>query len=95
MRMLLTVKMPVDTGNKAIKEGSLQNVIQDFKDRAKPEAIYFGALEGKRSMIAVFDLASPSQIPSLAEPFFTKLDATFELMPVMDADDLKTGLSLL
>ena len=34
---------------------------------------------GKRTMVAVFDLASTAQIPPLAEPFFTGLNAAFEL----------------
>jgi hypothetical protein len=68
-------------------------LIQEFMEKAKPEAAYFGAFEGKRTMIAVFDLPSPAQIPPLAEPFFIGLDATWELTPVMDAADLQTGLS--
>jgi hypothetical protein len=46
-------------------------------------------------MVAVFDLASPAQIPPLAEPFFNGLNATFEISPAMDAADLQAGLSSL
>jgi hypothetical protein len=93
MRMLLKMQFPVGAGNKAIKDGSFPKLLATFRETAKPEAVYFGGFDGKRTMIAVFDLASPAQIPTLAEPFFMGLDATFELTPVMDAVDLESGLS--
>lgn len=93
MRMFLKVQMEVEAANRAIKDGSLPKIVQGFTEAAKPEGAWFTALDGKRTMVAVFDLASPAQIPPLAEPFFTALNATFELTPAMDAADLQTGLS--
>jgi hypothetical protein len=95
MRMFLKMQMSVEAGNRAIKDGSLPKIIQGFMEAAKPEGAWFTALDGKRTMVAVFDLASPADIPRLAEPFFTGLDATFELSPAMDAADLQAGLSRL
>jgi len=40
-----------------------------------------------------FDLADPSQIVETVEPFFLGLNATTELVPVMNADDLRKGLA--
>lgn len=93
MRMLLRVQLEVEAANRAIKSGTLPKIIQAFTEAAKPEGIWFTAMDGKRTIVAVFDLASPAQIPPLAEPFFTGLNATFELSPAMDASDLQTGLS--
>jgi hypothetical protein len=92
MRMFLKVQMEVAASNLAIKDGSLPKIIQGFIDAAKPEGIWFTALDGKRGMIAVFDLASAAQIPLLAEPFFSALNASFELHPAMDLADLRTAL---
>lgn len=93
MRMFLKVQMEVEAANRAIKDGSLPKIVQGFMEAAKPEGVWFTALEGKRTMVAVFDLASPAQLPPLAEPFFMGLNATFEVHPAMDAADLQTGLS--
>jgi len=93
MRMFLSVQMEVEAANRAIKDGSLPKLVQGFTEAAKPEGVWFTALNGKRTMLAVFDLASTAQIPTLAEPFFSGLNATFELSPAMDAADLQTGLS--
>lgn len=95
MRMFLKVQMEVEAANRAIKDGSMRTIIQGFMEAAKPEGAWFTALDGKRTMVAVFDLASPAQMPPLAEPFFTGLHATFELHPAMDAADLQAGLAQL
>jgi hypothetical protein len=95
MRMFLKVQMDVEAANRAIKDGSLPKLVQAFTEKAKPEGVWFTALDGKRTMVAVFDLASTAAIPPLAEPFFLALNATFELSPAMDPADLQAGLSAL
>jgi hypothetical protein len=39
-----------------------------------------------------FDLAEPSQIVEVIEPLFLNLNAATELVPVMNAEDLRKGL---
>jgi hypothetical protein len=92
MRTLLKVTMPVEPANKAIKDGSLPKTFQTLTQELRPEATYFYAEHGQRTALMVFDLKDPAQIPSVAEPLFTKLNAAVELYPVMNADELKTGL---
>ena len=92
MRTLLKVSMPVESGNRAIKDGSLPKTIQTFIQEMHPEASYFYPEHGQRTALFVFDLKDPSQIPQVVEPLFTKLNAAVEMYPVMNADDLKSGL---
>jgi hypothetical protein len=58
-----------------------------------PEAAYFTPLEGKRGGMIFFDMTDPSQIVESVEPFFLGLSASIELVPVMNADDLRKGLA--
>jgi hypothetical protein len=95
MRMFMKVLMDVDAANRAIKDGTLPEVVEGFAKAANPDGMWFIAQEGKRCMVAVFDLVSTAQIPALAEPFFEAVGAAIELTPAMDAADLKTGLSAL
>ena len=95
MRMMLKVTIPVEAGNAAVKNGSLPKIMADALERLKPEAAYFMAENGCRTAIMVLDVADPSDIPSIAEPFFTGFNAGVTLHPVMNADDLKKGLSKL
>ena len=87
--------MPVESGNQAIKDGSLGTVIQRAAERWKPEAMYFTTFDGQRTAYVVFDLPDASAIPVFAEPFFRELNASVELAPVMNGDDLQKGLSQL
>jgi hypothetical protein len=92
MRTMLKVMIPVEAGNKAIKEEVLQKTVQDFVDSAKPEAIYFLPMRGSRAMVAVFDLRQASDIPVIVEPFFHKLNGAIKLTPVMTLEDMKAGV---
>lgn len=92
MRMLMQVSIPVQTGNKTIKEGILPKTVMQFVERHKPEGSWFTAQNGLRTAFFVFDLKNPNDIPSIAEPFFMNLDATIELSPVMNLEDMKTGV---
>jgi hypothetical protein len=95
MRVLATVNIPVEAGNRAIKDGSLPQIIDAFMAKAKPESAVFGLGGGQRTMFVVFDLASPADIPVLFEPLFMGFDAAIDIQPVMDAADLQKGLSSL
>jgi hypothetical protein len=89
---MMRVTIPVEVGNRTIKDGVLPKTMQAFVDRMKPEASYFLANEGKRSALFVFDLKEPSMIPSVAESFFSNLQASIELAPVMNLEDMKIGV---
>jgi hypothetical protein len=55
----------------------------------KPEAAYLGAgASVERGGFIVFDLKDTSQIPSIADPFFSAYNAKVTFFPVMNADDL-------
>jgi hypothetical protein len=90
--MFVKIKMEVEAANRATKDGSLPKLIEDFTRTFKPEGMWFVAQDGRRCMVAVFDLASTTQIPTLAEPFFHALGAAVELTPAMDLADLRAGL---
>ena len=95
MRMFMRIKFDVEASNRAIKDGSLGKIVEGFALAFKPEGIWFVAQDGKRCMVAVFDLPSTSKIPPLAEPFFLGLGATIEVSPAMDMADLQAGLAAL
>ena len=91
MRMMLKFTLPVEKGNAAFKDGSLGKTIETLMAKLKPEAAYFAPTNGKRSGMIFFDFADPSQIVEIAEPLFHNLNAEVEIVPVMNAEDLKKG----
>ena len=93
MRMLMKVQLPTEAGNKAITDGTLPEIIRKTLERVQAEAAYFAAMDGHRTMLAVFDLKAASDIPAIAEPLFMGLNASVDFMPCMNVEDLRTGLS--
>jgi hypothetical protein len=95
MRVMARISVPVESGNRAIEDGSLGTVIQRAADRWKPEAMYFTTFDGQRTAFMVFNLADAAELPPFAEPFFRDLNADVQLAPAMNGDDLRKGLSQL
>ena len=92
MRMMLKIMIPTEAGNRTIKDGSLPKILESAVDRLKAEAAYFMAEDGVRTAMIFFDMLDSSDIPSIVEPLFMGIDAEVELLPVMNADDLRKGL---
>ena len=95
MRMMMKVRMNTEMSNRAIKDGSLPKLLEKTMEELKPEAAYFTVDQGRRCAFMVFDMKDPSTMPSIAEPFFSTLGAEIEYTPVMNREDLKTGLQKL
>ncbi|MEU9064782.1 DUF3303 family protein [Streptomyces sp. NPDC048430] len=87
--------MDTQVSNEAIKNGTLQKLMQSMTERLKPEAAYFGPSEGGRSCTFVFDMQDSSRLPTIAEPLFEVLGAKIEIQPVMNSEDLQKGLAAL
>src|SRR5215471_13934054 len=82
MRMMLKIVIPTETGNQAIKDGSLHKIFEATMSKLKPEAAYFVAENGLRSAMMFFDIKDASEIPVIAEPLFAGLNARLQLLPV-------------
>lgn len=93
MRVMLKAQMNAEAGNQAVESGALGRVLQELNEVVDVEAAYFGPQDGKRTAMLFFEVNDSSLIPAVSEPFFRNLDAEFELLPVMNQDELMTGLS--
>jgi hypothetical protein len=60
--------------------------------RSQDCALYARPEDGVRTAMIFFDMRDSSDIPSIVEPLFMGIDAEVELLPVMNADDLRKGL---
>ncbi|GAB7187812.1 hypothetical protein ATKI12_7643 [Kitasatospora sp. Ki12] len=92
MRALLEIELDTEAGNKAITDGKMAEGIQQALAQLKPEASYYFARNGHRTMIAVIDIADEASIPSIAEPFWLQSNARVDIHPCMNADELMEGL---
>jgi len=91
MRFLLNVVIPHEPFNTSVRDGSAAGKMKRILDHIKPEAVYFTDQHGKRSAILIVDLPNPSQIPSLAEPWFLTFNADVEFKAIMSPEELAKG----
>jgi hypothetical protein len=91
MRMLMNISLPVETFNARLRDGSANQLMGRIIEDLKPEAIYFTEQDGQRGAVAVVEVADPSRIPALAEPWFLNFNATVSFRIAMTLDDLKRG----
>jgi len=88
MRMLLKASIPVEAGNATIKSGTLGSKIESILAEQKPEAAYFTLDNGMRTGFIFLDIQDSSQLPAILEPWFLAFNASIELTPVMNGEDL-------
>jgi hypothetical protein len=87
--MLMDITMPHEPFNTMARQGIVGKKMSEILDALKPEAAYFSEQDGKRGAILIVDLADPSKIPTLAEPWFLTFNADVKFRVVMTPDDLK------
>ncbi|MEU3464338.1 DUF3303 family protein [Streptomyces sp. NPDC006733] len=95
MRVLMQVEFDTERSNEAIRSGTIEKSLQSAMEMLHPEAAYFGPLNGCRTAFLVCDLANPSDMPKVTEPFFQDFGATVRCTPVMNVEDLHEGLAAL
>ena len=93
MKMLVHAILPNEPFNSLVRDGSIGGKIKKVPDAIRPEAVYFTNYEGKRGTIMIVDVADPSKVPGIAEPFFLTFNAEVNFHVVMGPEDLaKAGL---
>lgn len=88
MKMLLTVEFPVEPFNSLVREGKAGQIIGQILETIQPEAAYFTEQDGQRGGFFVVDVKESSQVPSIAEPFFLKFEASCKFRILMSPADL-------
>ena len=87
MRFLVKVTLPVEAGNAAAKKDGFA-AIRSILEEQKPEAAYFIAEGGKRTVILILNMEKESDLPQIAEPWFLAFNADIEATPAMVPEDL-------
>jgi hypothetical protein len=92
MRMLLKAVLDTEAASEDIRSGAGGEAIARMQEVLQPEALYFFGEDGQRTVLAVFDLADPSQIPVVTEPLYQGAKAKITLTPCMNLEDVKKGM---
>ncbi|MFE6050318.1 hypothetical protein ACFQ6N_06170 [Kitasatospora sp. NPDC056446] len=95
MRALLEVTLDTEASNKLIADGTVGPTLEGVMGQLKPEAAYFFARDGRRTMLFVVDVTDEPSVVTACEPFWLQLNADVRLTICMNADELREGLSRL
>ena len=88
MRMLMHVQLPLEPFNTAVRDGTVGQKIKRILEAIKPEAAYFSEQNGRRGGVLVVNVKDPSDVPTLAEPWFLTFNAEVEFRIAMTPEDL-------
>lgn len=88
MRMLMHVDLPPEPFNSAVRDGTAGEKVQRILEAIQPEAAYFSEQDGKRAGTLVVNVENPSDVPSLAEPWFLIFEASVQFRVCMTPEDL-------
>ncbi len=91
MRMLVDVEFPHEAFNKAVRDGTVGATISRILEEIKAEAVYFTERNGRRGATLIVDIKDPSDVPSIAEPFFLSFNADCHFRIVMTPEDLQSA----
>jgi hypothetical protein len=95
MRFLIEVRTPVEVGNAGMRDGTLPTQIRQYLNDIKPEAAYFSAAHGQRTIYLIVDIQSPSQLAEIAEPAWLDWRADVYFTPVATAEEFaQAGASI-
>ena len=96
MRTMVKFTVPTtEETNALIREGSIAQKMETILGKLQPEAAYFCPIDGKRGGYLVFNMEDESEGVTKLEPFWLELGATVEIVPVMNADELRAGIQSL
>jgi hypothetical protein len=88
MRMMISVAIPHEPCNTLIKANKFGPLMKKILDQLKPEAVYFTEIDGTRGVVLIADVADPSKVPMIAEPFFLNFNADCRFRICMSPADL-------
>jgi len=88
MKMLVNVRIPNESFNEHLRQGTTGPTIQRILDDLKPESAYFTEIKGYRGLVMVVEVSSPDRVPSIAEPWFIQFNAECEFRIAMTPEEL-------
>lgn len=93
MRLMMTIKIPVEHGNRAIRDGSMAKAFAGLFEAVKPEATYFSMLDGYRVAFIVYELDEQYKLLDIHEPLFAAMGALIDERPVLNWDDMERAFA--
>lgn len=92
MRMMMKIKFPPESGNRAAKDGSMAEAFQTLKTKLEPEAAYFSMEDGMRCAYIFYDAKDLPEFVKIHEPLIQATGALVYDAPALTWDDMAKAL---
>ncbi|KKK51944.1 hypothetical protein LCGC14_3109890 [marine sediment metagenome] len=89
MKFLVEVQISTDVGNATLKDGTMTEQLQKYLSDVKPEAVYFAAANGQRTIYLVLDMQNRDNLTEIVELLWLDWRAEIYFSPVMTAEDFE------
>ena len=93
MRLMMTIRIPVEHGNKAVQDGSMSKAFESLFEKLNPEATYFTMLDGLRGAIIIYEAEEQYKLLDFHEPMFAAMGALIDEQPVLNWDDMQRAFA--
>jgi hypothetical protein len=91
MRMILKIKIPPESGNRAAQDGSMMKVFQSLHERLKPEATYLSMDDGMTCAYVIYEPNEEVQFLEIHEPLSRTIGALVYDYPALTWEDMVRG----
>ena len=88
MRMMLKIKFPPDSGNRAAEDGSMVKAFQTLKEQLDPEAAYFSMEDGMRCAYLFYNAKNLPDFVKIHEPLIRATGALVYDAPALAWEDM-------
>ncbi|MCP4315788.1 MAG: hypothetical protein GY789_07150 [Hyphomicrobiales bacterium] len=88
VRMMLKVQIPIQSGNRAIENGTMGTIFESLMQKIKPEAAYFSQEGGLRTAYFVYVMDGTFEFAEIHEPLIQGLGARVYDQPALTWEDI-------
>lgn len=92
MRMMLKIKIPPDSGNRAAQDGSMAKAFQNLKEQLNPEAAYFSMEDGMRCAYIFYNAKDLPDFVKIHEPLIQATGALVYDAPALIWEDMAQAI---
>jgi hypothetical protein len=76
-----------------VQDPNFLKKLEDYMNKVRPEVAYFMPVDGHRAAAFIVNIQSNDQVPTIVEPLFQWMGDNVEVIPIMNFDELKKGIS--
>jgi hypothetical protein len=92
MRMMLKIKIPPDSGNRSVKDGSMAKAFRILKEQLNPEAAYFSMEDGMRCAYIFYNAKDLPDFVKIHEPLIQATGALVYDAPALTWGDMAQAI---